>query len=60
MKEKKRRRLRDYFGLPALLGSIGGAGTAYLAAQAGTVGYIAIREIYQFVFTHQLSPIPRF
>lgn len=49
---------KDYLGLPSLIGSITGAGTAYMAAQAGTIGYITVREIMNLVYGQPLSPIP--
>jgi hypothetical protein len=47
-----------YLGLPSLLGSITGAGTAYLAAQAGTIGYITIREMMNLALGQPLSSVP--
>lgn len=57
MKEKKSG-WGDYLGLPSLIGSITGAGTAYIAAQAGTIGFIALREIANLAYGQPLSPIP--
>lgn len=44
--------------LPSLLGSISGAGAAYLASQTGSTIYIAVREATNFVLGQPLSSIP--
>jgi len=56
--EKRKSGWKEYLSLHSLIGSITGAGTAYMAAQGGTLLYIAGRETMNLVYGLPLSPIP--
>ncbi|MHC1587756.1 MAG: hypothetical protein ACXQTX_04720 [Candidatus Syntropharchaeia archaeon] len=47
------KKLKEYLSIPSLLGSIAGAGTAYVASQIGSVGYLTFKcavDIYNGSF----------
>ncbi|MEM5766429.1 MAG: hypothetical protein QW423_02240 [Candidatus Aenigmatarchaeota archaeon] len=56
MKEKDEK--GSWKGLTSLISSIGGAGIGYIAAQCGSIAYIAAREITNFATGSSLAPIP--
>jgi len=58
VKDEKKGGWRRYLGLPSLLGSVMGAGTGYLAVQAGSITYLAAREIINLISGQPLSSIP--